>query len=67
MRTRHEPGWKSGFFSPQVVWRVIRTTVSLFVGMVVFHVFLAPEFPFDEEEIEQTVEILLHGIGGGTS
>jgi len=49
-------------------WRVIRATVSQFVGMVVFHVFLAPEFPFDEEEeIEQTVDILLHGIAGRPS
>jgi len=49
-------------------WRAIRTTVSLFVGMIVFHVFLAPEFPFDEdEEIERTLDILLHGIAGGPS
>jgi len=46
-------------------WRIIRTTVSMFVGMVVFHVVLAPEFPFDEdEEIERTVELLLYGIAG---
>jgi len=49
-------------------WRVIRSTISLFVGMVVFHVFLAPDFPFDEEEeIERTVDILLHGIAGRPS
>ena len=46
-------------------WRIIRTTVSMFVGMVVFHVVLAPEFPFDEdEEIERTIDLLLHGIAG---
>jgi AcrR family transcriptional regulator len=49
-------------------WRVIRSTVSQFVGMIVFHVFLAPDFPFDEEEeIERTVDILLHGIAGRPS
>lgn len=49
-------------------WRIIRSAVSLFIGMIAFHVFLAPEFPFDEEEeIERTLDILLHGIvRGGT-
>jgi len=46
-------------------WRIIRATVSMFVGLVVFHVVLAPEFPFDEdEEIERTVDLLLYGIAG---
>lgn len=46
-------------------WRIIRSFVSLFVGMIAFHVFLAPEFPFDEEEeLERTMDILLHGIAG---
>lgn len=44
-------------------WRIIRSFVSMFVGLVVFHIFLAPEFPFDEdEEIDRTIDILLHGI-----
>lgn len=48
-------------------WRVVRSAVSLFIGMIAFHVFLAPEFPFDEdEEIERTLDILLHGIAGRT-
>lgn len=48
-------------------WRVIRSTASLFLGMIIFHVFLAPEFPFDEdEEIEQTINILLYGISKRT-
>lgn len=47
--------------------RVIRSTASLFLGMIIFHVFLAPEFPFDEdEEIEQTINILLYGISKRT-
>lgn len=46
-------------------WRIIRSFVSLFVGMIAFHVFLAPEFPFDEEEeLERTMDILLYGIAG---
>ncbi len=46
-------------------WRIIRTAISLFVGMITFHVYLAPDLPFDEdEEINRTVEILLHGIAG---
>jgi len=44
-------------------WRIIRSAVSLFIGMIVVHVFVNPDFPFDEEEeIERTVDILMHGI-----
>ncbi len=44
-------------------WRIMRTAISLFVGMAAFHLFLAPDFPFDEEEeINRTIDILLHGI-----
>lgn len=49
-------------------WRIIRSFVSLFIGMIAFHVFLAPEFPFDEEEeIERTLDIALYGIAGPSS
>lgn len=48
-------------------WRVIRTAVSMFIGMILFHVFLVPEFPFDEEEeIDRTLDILMHGIARRT-
>lgn len=44
-------------------WRIIRSAVSLIIGMVVTHVFLLPEFPVDEEEeIERTLDIMMHGI-----
>jgi len=46
-------------------WRIVRSFVSLFIGMIIFHVFLVPEFPFDEEEeIERTLDIVLYGIAG---
>lgn len=46
-------------------WRIMRTAASLFIGMVVFHVFVAPEFPFDEEEeIERTIDLLMYGVAG---
>ncbi len=44
-------------------WRIMRSAASMFIGMIIFHVFLMPEFPFDEEEeIDRTLDILLHGI-----
>lgn len=44
-------------------WRIMRTAASMFIGMIVFHVFLNPGFPFDEdEEIDRTLDILMYGI-----
>lgn len=44
-------------------WRIMRSAASLFIGMIIFHVFLFPESPFDEkEEIDRTLDILMHGI-----
>ncbi len=44
-------------------WRIMRSAASLFIGMIIFHVFLMPEFPFDEEEeIDRTLDILMNGI-----
>ncbi|MEK8127831.1 TetR/AcrR family transcriptional regulator [Paenibacillus filicis] len=44
-------------------WRIMRSAASLFIGMIVTHVFLVPEHPFDEdEEVERTLDILMHGI-----
>jgi AcrR family transcriptional regulator len=44
-------------------WRIIRSAVSQILGMIVLHVFIAPELPFEEEEeIDRTLDILLHGI-----
>lgn len=46
-------------------WRIIRTAVSVMMGMVVFHVFIAPDFPIDEdEEIERTLDMLMYGLAG---
>ncbi|MDF2671533.1 MAG: transcriptional regulator [Paenibacillus sp.] len=48
-------------------WRIMRSAASMFIGMIIFHVFLMPEFPFDEEEeIDRTLDILLHGIARRT-
>jgi AcrR family transcriptional regulator len=44
-------------------WRVLRTAVSLFVGMVVTRLLILPDDPTDEdEEIEQTIDLLMHGL-----
>lgn len=44
-------------------WRIMRSAASLFIGMIILHVFLIPEFPFDEEEeIDRTLDILMYGI-----
>lgn len=44
-------------------WRIMRSAASMFIGMIIFHVFLTPEAPFDEEEeIDRTLDILMHGI-----
>jgi AcrR family transcriptional regulator len=48
-------------------WRIMRSAASIFIGMIIFHVFLMPEFPFDEEEeIDRTLDILMHGIARRT-
>lgn len=44
-------------------WRIIRSTISIILGMVVTHTFLLPDFPIDdEEEINRTIDILMYGI-----
>lgn len=44
-------------------WRVLRTAVSLFVGMVITQLLILPEEGIDEdEEIERTVELLMYGL-----
>jgi hypothetical protein len=46
-------------------WRIMRSTASLFIGMIILHVFLKPEINFDEEEeINRTLDILMYGIAG---
>lgn len=46
-------------------WRIIRTGASMMLGMILTHVMLVPDFPFDEdEEIERTLELLMYGIAG---
>lgn len=48
-------------------WRIMRSAASLLVGMIIFHVFLVPDFPFDEEEeIDNTLDILMYGIARRT-
>lgn len=44
-------------------WRIVRSSASLVIGLVVTHVFLMPDVPVDdEEEIEWAVQTLLHGL-----
>ncbi|MDO3410575.1 TetR/AcrR family transcriptional regulator [Saccharibacillus sp. CPCC 101409] len=44
-------------------WRVLRTAVSLFVGMVVTHLLILPIDEADEdEEIDRTIDLLMHGL-----
>lgn len=44
-------------------WRVLRTAVSLFIGMVVTRLLIIPDDPADEdEEIELTIDLLMHGL-----
>jgi len=44
-------------------WRILRSTASLLIGMIIFHVFINPEPSFDEEEeIDRTIDILFNGI-----
>jgi AcrR family transcriptional regulator len=46
-------------------WRMIRSSISMLIGMIFTHVILFPEYPIDEdEEIDRTVELLLYGIAG---
>ncbi|RUT27765.1 TetR/AcrR family transcriptional regulator [Paenibacillus zeisoli] len=41
----------------------IRFAISSAVGLFIFHLLLAPELPWDEEqEIEQTIQFILHGL-----
>lgn len=54
---------ESGQIIEAPTWRIIRSSVSLVLGMVVTHVFLLPDYPIDEdEEIDRTLDILMHGI-----
>lgn len=44
-------------------WRVLRTVISLFVGMFVTQLLILPDDSADiDEEIERTVEILMYGL-----
>jgi AcrR family transcriptional regulator len=44
-------------------WRVIRSTISTIIGLVVTHVFLVPAYPIDdEEEINWAIDVLMHGL-----
>lgn len=44
-------------------WRLVRTTISLILGLVITHVFLLPDFPVDdEEEINMTIDLLMNGL-----
>jgi AcrR family transcriptional regulator len=47
------------------IWRIMRTASSIFIGMITFHVLIAPDFPIDEEEeIDRTLDLLFYGIAG---
>jgi len=44
-------------------WRIIRTASTLLVGMIITHIIIIPEQPFDEnEEIDRTINMLMYGI-----
>jgi AcrR family transcriptional regulator len=44
-------------------FRIIRFSVTTIVGMVLTHSILLPEIPIDdEEEIDWTIDVLMHGI-----
>ncbi|MNN72818.1 hypothetical protein D3C81_1888840 [compost metagenome] len=44
-------------------FRIIRFSVTTIVGMVLTHSILLPEIPIDdEEEINWTIDVLMHGI-----
>lgn len=44
-------------------WRVVRTMVSVVVGMGLTQVFFAPENAVDDEqEIDETIRLIMHGI-----
>lgn len=46
-------------------WRIIRTSASVMIGMILAHVLIVPDYPVDEdEEIERTLELLMYGIAG---
>ncbi|WP_339820006.1 helix-turn-helix domain-containing protein [Paenibacillus sp. FSL R7-0216] len=46
-------------------WRIARTGASVMIGMILVHVLIVPDFPFDEEEeIERTLDLLMYGIAG---
>ncbi|MED4957819.1 TetR/AcrR family transcriptional regulator [Paenibacillus macerans] len=48
-------------------WRIMRTGASVVIGMIITHVFIVPDFPFDEEkEVEMTLDLLMHGIASRT-
>ncbi|CAM3371957.1 TetR/AcrR family transcriptional regulator [Marinicrinis lubricantis] len=56
---------QQGFIVEAPPWRIMRSASSMLIGMIVFHVFLRPDFPFDEdEEIERTLDLLFYGIAG---
>ncbi len=58
---------KEGQIKEEEPSRIIRTAVSLFVGMIISHVILMSDQPFDEdEEIERTISMLMNGIGTGS-
>ncbi|GBG12320.1 TetR family transcriptional regulator [Paenibacillus agaridevorans] len=46
-------------------WRVLRSAISLVVGMILTHLLLLPDESIDEdEEIDRTIDILMYGIAG---
>lgn len=46
-------------------WRINRSAASMLLGMITFHMFLNPDSSFnEEEEIDRTIDILMHGIAG---
>ncbi|MFS0724076.1 TetR/AcrR family transcriptional regulator [Paenibacillus sp. 1P07SE] len=44
-------------------WRLVRVGASVMIGLILTHVLIIPDFPFDEDqEIDQTIDLLMYGI-----
>lgn len=58
---------KQGQIIEEPSWRILRSAASMFIGMIIFHIFIAPDSSFDEEEeIDRTLDILMYGISRRT-
>lgn len=46
-------------------WRIMRSTISMVVGMIITHLLILPdETVGEDEEIDRTIDILMYGLAG---